>query len=467
MLSVKFLGLCFAVLVLISVMLGPKLLLVANGNPRDIHVKQDFPTIQDAIDNANDGDTIYVSAGTYYEHVVVSKSVTLVGEDKNTTIIDGSNNGTVVSITADGVSISGFKVQNSGWGWYRSGIETQHADNCRIENNVLFETCHNIRLNGSRNCLVSRNTIDHIISMGYGIRMTDSIDCTVSENFVANNIGGIVFEDSSNCTASDNYVTRNSDGIRLYSSSTGNQITANTVFNNSYCGMIYPVPSDMIPRGNLIFHNNFINNTYPFIIQNNGNAWDNGHEGNYWTNYTGADLNQDGIGDTPYEVGADLDNHPLMGYFSEFNIQSNRKTYTILIVSNSNITGLNYESKNNGTTMNFGAAGEAEATSFCRVAISTDLMNYPFTLLVDNSTSQNNTLRTLPEASNLTLSSLYFTYPQGMHRITLISAFSQSPSSDIVIPALLVTCAVVTALALISLGKLKTRRLTKKLNITK
>ncbi len=464
---VKLRRLCLSVFVLAITVLALKPCVLGYANPRVIHVRQDFLTIQEAIDNANDGDTIYVSAGTYYEHVVVSKEVTLVGEGGNTTIIDGSNDGTVVRITANGVSVSGFKLQNSGWGWYRSGVETQHANNCRIENNILFETCHNIRLNGSSNCLISRNTIDHIISMGYGIRLTDSIDCTVSENFVANNIGGIVFENSSNCTASDNYVTRNSDGIRLYSSSAGNRITANTVFNNSYCGMIYPVPGDMTPRGNIIFHNNFINNTYAFIIQSSGNIWDDGHEGNYWSDYTGADLNQDGIGDTPYGVGADRDNYPLMGYFSEFSIQSNGKTYTIPIVSNSNITGLNYESKNNGTTINFDVTGEAEATAFCRIAISVDLMNHPFTLLVDNSTSQNNTLRTLPEASNLTLSSLYFTYPQGMHRITLISAFSQSPSFDVIIPALLVTCAVVTALALISLGKLKKRRLTKKLNITK
>jgi parallel beta-helix repeat protein len=458
--------LCLLVFVLIITIMTVRPIFLGYGKPRNIHVKQDFLTIQAAIDNANDGDTIYVSAGTYYEHVIIDKQVKLIGEGENTTVIDGSNQGTVVRITANGVSISGFKVQNSGWGWYRSGIETQLANDCRIEDNVLFETCHNIRLNGSSNCLVSRNTIDHIVSMGYGIRLTDSVDCTVTENFVANNIGGIVFEGSSNCTASDNYVTRNSDGIRLYDSCTGNKITANAVFNNSYCGMIYPMPGGANPQANIIFHNNFINNTNPFIIQCSGNIWDDGHEGNYWTDYTGADLNQDGIGDTPYRIGADLDNHPLMGSFSEFNIQSDGKAYTIPVISNSDISGFAVESKSNSAALTFEVKAEAQVTSFCRIAISTDLMNQPYTILVDDGTSQNSTLKKIPEASNQTCSSLYFTYPNGLHRIAIVSGFSQSPPFLFIISALLAACTVITVLGLVSLKKLRNRSPTKKLKAT-
>lgn len=62
-----------------------------------------------------------------------------------------------------------------------------------------------------------------------------------------------------------------------------------------------------------ICHNNFIHN----VIQVNAEArsyanfWDNGCEGNYWSNYRGTDLDNDGIGDTYLPYGG-VDNYPLM-----------------------------------------------------------------------------------------------------------------------------------------------------------
>ncbi|HEC75756.1 MAG TPA: hypothetical protein ENI33_00660, partial [Thermoplasmatales archaeon] len=72
-----------------------------------------YSKIQYAIDNASDGDTIFVYNGTYYENVVINKSISLIGEDKNTTIIDGNNSGDVVYVGADGVNISDFTIRNS------------------------------------------------------------------------------------------------------------------------------------------------------------------------------------------------------------------------------------------------------------------------------------------------------------------------------------------------------------------
>jgi parallel beta-helix repeat protein len=305
--------------------------LVVNSKGEYIH--ENFVSIQEAINAAENGSIILVPSGTYPEHVVINKTISLISENVSTTIIDGSNTGTVVKITVDNVTITGFTVQNSGWGWYRSGIETQHANNCRIENNVLFHTCHNIRLNGSRDCLIAGNKIDHINQMGYGIRLTESTNCTVSNNFVAKNIGGIVFENSSNCMVVGNNVTRNSDGIRLYSSSSSNKVFENNVFNNSYCGMIYPVPDKPPPQGNFLFHNNFINNTNPFIIQSIGNIWDDDYPsgGNYWSIYNGTDANGDGIGDAQYAVSAyDKDRYPLIHpYGSVRNLNANLAYLTI------------------------------------------------------------------------------------------------------------------------------------------
>ena len=54
-----------------------------------------YTTIQGAINDANDGDTVFVYNGTYYENIVVDKSINLVGEDNEKTTIDGNKSGNV------------------------------------------------------------------------------------------------------------------------------------------------------------------------------------------------------------------------------------------------------------------------------------------------------------------------------------------------------------------------------------
>src|SRR6056297_2117708 len=85
----------------------------------------DYTSIQDAVDVAIDGDTVYVYSCKYEEHVVISsKSITLQGEDKDSTIIDAGGDGTALFINAThDVSVSGFTFQNSGKRtWIEAGI---------------------------------------------------------------------------------------------------------------------------------------------------------------------------------------------------------------------------------------------------------------------------------------------------------------------------------------------------------
>jgi len=73
-----------------------------------------YTKIQDAIDNASDGDTVFVfdDSSPYMENIVVDTSITLWGEEKNTTIIDGGHQGHGVNISADNVTVRGFTIQN-------------------------------------------------------------------------------------------------------------------------------------------------------------------------------------------------------------------------------------------------------------------------------------------------------------------------------------------------------------------
>ena len=81
-----------------------------NVSAATITVPDDYSTIQGGINAANSGDIVFVRSGTYYEHVTISKSLTLQGENRDTTIINGSGTGNVIYVTSDEVSFSGFAV---------------------------------------------------------------------------------------------------------------------------------------------------------------------------------------------------------------------------------------------------------------------------------------------------------------------------------------------------------------------
>jgi len=284
-------------------------------------IQGNFVSIQEAINEAEHGSTILVPSGIYHEHVIVNKTISLVGENVSTTIIDGNNAGsTVVQIIADNVSISDFTVRNSGCVWQGSGIQVNRSDNCKIENNYLLNNCHNIRLDYSRNSSVLKNTIK---GECYGIRLMNSFDCTVDGNSVSGCIGGVHLENATNCVVKRNYITQNDQGIRLYSPCTFNKIVANTVYDNTYDGMIDMMPPNTTFSENIFFHNSFVNNTYPFICEGS-HIWNDDYPsgGNYWSRYNGTDLyrgpyqnetGSDGIGDAPYTINSNnVDHYPLM-----------------------------------------------------------------------------------------------------------------------------------------------------------
>ena len=82
-------------------------------------VPDNYPTIQAAINSVNSGDSILVRRGTYYENVIANKTVALVGEDKDQTIIDASGAGYAVGIRgANNVSVCNLTIQNGQTGIY-------------------------------------------------------------------------------------------------------------------------------------------------------------------------------------------------------------------------------------------------------------------------------------------------------------------------------------------------------------
>lgn len=198
------------------VLLGDPTLRIYNPNyPETLRVPEDCRTIQGAINAAYDGDTITVSSGTYYENVVVNKSLSLIGQRKDNTIIDGNLLGNVVNITASNVKICNFTIRRSGTLGDLGGIVVNKGSrgNSIIGNIIKQNYYHGIYLDwSSRNNNVSGNIIS--TNTYFGIYIRNSGD----NNIVGNNVTG--------CWA----------GINIWSDYTfsNNTLRNNIMVNNRY-----------------------------------------------------------------------------------------------------------------------------------------------------------------------------------------------------------------------------------------
>ena len=341
-----------------------------------------YPTIQEAIDaNATlDGHTIFVEKGTYCEPVVINKSLSLTGENRTTTIIDGGTNepsGSIVLVTADNVKISGFTIQH-----------------CRAGGNAIW-------LGGYVNMTFSHNIVT---GCNEGVRIFNSSGTVVSDNIVQNCYynTGVGFDYGSNNTVYRNTIIHNHYGISGGIDCHGNTYSENTIINND-------VGFGTTSYDSKFFHNNFVNNGVN-VIATSVNQFDEGYPsgGNYWSDYNGTDLHSasyqnetgsDGIGDTEYAIdGNNTDRYPLMGMFYDFNATSE---YSVQTICNSSISSFQF----NGSSICFNVTGEDGPSGFCRICIPTAVMNATHIFVNGTETSF-----TLLPCSNDTHSYLYFDY---------------------------------------------------------
>ena len=276
----------------------------------------DYTQIQKAIDNASVGDTIFVRNGTYYETLIINKSINLIGASKDKTIIDFQNTNeinqnNIVFIEADNCTIKELKIIGTG---------TTNSDTVGININASYNTIsNNIILNNykgvyigedSKNNNVSLNTVSNNL---YGIATSHSDTNYISKNNISlSSFYGIYLSVSDTNIIFDNTVSYSDFyGIRIKSSD-NNKVFDNLVVMNK--GGIYLCCGS---GNNMIYYNTLKQNSEWNARDDVINQWDNGSFGNYWDDYTGVDNDSDGIGDTPYNIssGNNQDRYPLMNQF--------------------------------------------------------------------------------------------------------------------------------------------------------
>jgi len=520
----------FTILCLVSTALLLGLKTSVNANPGIIYVPDDYPTIAEALLWANDRDIIYVRSGIYNESIHVGMNLTLIGENKDSTIIDGGGAQSVIRVQSPylfnpyvDVFITNFTIRNGDYGILNDfmsrnvtiveniiannslyGIYLRHSSNCTISSNVIIDT--GIKLEDSANFTINENNIintttqaislahsDHnIISennitdshvegiyviggsteneisrnriaeieVNPGINIQNGTENAILENLILNcmhssgvfcwgdaNVmrgntvenctGGIIIDGDNNTVevntikhgvflginlaggentlVCDNDVINCTAGIHLetiFGQCNNNKVIANTISKSSWVGLLVRSSSN-----NTFFHNNFVDNTMQKDVDASDNVWDNGAEGNYWSDYNGTDFDHDGIGDVPYEIDSNNnDTCPLMGMFHSF---TTSLSYCVNIISNSTIESFEYFESNRTIRMIVSNMTVNQTLGFCRVCVPHTLMNPDeISVIIDDGQTpilyHNYTLH-----DNGTHRWIYFAYEHSTHRVVI------------------------------------------------
>jgi parallel beta-helix repeat protein len=380
----------------------------SDGYPvHNINTGLDYATIQASIDAPQtlDGHTINVEEGIYSEHVVVNKSISLIGQNRSSAVIDGNDVGTVIDVVANNVTVKGFTIRR---GFY--GIFVSRSNSCLIMENDVFGHDNAIFVYYSNNCTIHQNVAAN--NTDRGIFITNSWDFSIADNQAYNNGGyGINANASANgLIARNNAYENHYDGIGLDNSS-NITIVGNDVTNNLFFGMWISSSSG----DNLFYDNNILNNVGKEVsVLLSSNRWDNGVEGNFWGNYSGVDLNRDGINDMPQLVDlGNYDNYPLLGMHSSF---ATSLGFHVSVISNSTIDDFAFFKSSTTINMHVSNRTSRQTHGFCRVRIPHGLMVEPYSVTIDGAS---------PNYWNYTLYDdgdsrwIYFTYSSSIREVLI------------------------------------------------
>ncbi|RLF42075.1 MAG: hypothetical protein DRN12_01430 [Thermoplasmata archaeon] len=193
------------------------------SGPWDGSIEHPYQHLQDAIDNASSGDTIFVKNGVYNESLSIYKTVFLVGDSRELTILEGGYRSRGMNIKVDGIAIENFTIKNL----TEIGIISDKND-VSIKNCTIYRTHIGVKLEGEDiivdNCLFYTNGKGILISNSSKIFIDNSIFCCNGIGIDTINSREIKFY---NCSAHTNGI-----GFFFYNSS-DNYIDHCALYNNN------------------------------------------------------------------------------------------------------------------------------------------------------------------------------------------------------------------------------------------
>ena len=340
--------------------------------------------------------------------------------------------------------VSDFKVEDAGQ------VILINCTNITVENLNLSKTNTGIQLWGTNSSTITKNNIR--ANNIYGIWLGSCSNNTIKGNNITNNLHGIGLGFSSNNTITRNNITKNNDSGIYLGHSSENIITGNNITKNKSDGIwlrygihLYHSSYNTVSGNNIanndvgiyfyyssknsIYHNNFVDNTWQLSNDGSVNVWDNGcpSGGNYWSDYNGTDFyrgpyqnetGSDGIGDTPYIIDENnVDRYPLMGPFNSFNASVG---YSVDVISNSTIDDFRYFESNGTIVMHLSNMTVDQAFGFCRLTIPHELVLPPYTVKVNGTTVE---YETIYENYREGISIIYFAYEHSRLEIAVIPEF--------------------------------------------
>lgn len=366
-----------------------------------IVVPDNYSSIQKAVNNAKEGQKIFVRSGSYQEYVTIDKSISIYGENREDTVIEGNGSHILLEIHSDNVTISNLWLRNA-----ETALYLKNVNNCRIFQikitNIKFDVYAGkssgtaIYIEKSNNTIIEGNIITDVYYTH--VLLEEANRNQIRDNlFIANTrwSQALLLRTSHKNLIEWNKIYGtpkiNEGGIGAIFS-VGNIIQFNDIKQNDWCGISLHSSNGTIIKGNnitdhkilfglylkrtentTVYCNNFVNNIEDVnVYQAENTRWSFQGLGNYWENYKGVDKNQDGIGDSAYGFEGEKDPFPLMGKYHCFKLHFNDEIKMLEVVSNATIWLDTNQTPERGIV--FRSKGQLGDYAFCLIKIPKEIL---------------------------------------------------------------------------------------------
>ncbi len=205
----------------------------------------------------------------------------------------------IISEERDGIyiqSCNGNQIRRNRVTNLRYGLHYMFSDLNVFEDNVFSNNVAGAAIMYSNKIEMRRNAFIHNRGFSsFGILFQECNDILAEDNFIVDNATGIFMEALRKTTFRRNTIANNDVALRMFSNSDANVIT----------------------------ENNFLNNLSPLQLvgKRTTTRWSENGRGNFWSDYDGYDLNEDGRGDVPQKIQNVFEymegNHPRLRFYLE------------------------------------------------------------------------------------------------------------------------------------------------------